>query len=85
MDKKVISITLWGNGTEKGKWIEWYEDIKEVMNSLGYKNTHIGIYFREGTDCCPERKRNIGQDKGWGDSIEFVLLFTSERISASCP
>lgn len=43
MDKKVISITLWGNGTEKGKWIEWYEDIKEIMNSLGYKNTHIGI------------------------------------------
>lgn len=43
MDKKVISITLWGNGTEKGKWIEWYEDIKEIMNSLGYKHTHIGI------------------------------------------
>lgn len=49
MDKKVISITLWGNGAEKGKWIEWYDDIKEIMNSLGYKQTHIGITSKSYT------------------------------------
>lgn len=47
MDKKVISITLWGNGAEKGKWIEWYSDIKEIMNSQGYKQTHMGMKIRE--------------------------------------
>lgn len=49
MDEKVISITLWGNGAEKGKWIEWYDDIKEIMNSLGYKQTHIGIESKSYT------------------------------------
>lgn len=49
MDDKVISITLWGNGSEKGKWIEWYDDIKEIMNSLGYKQTHIAIKSKSYT------------------------------------
>ncbi len=49
MSEKVISITLWGNGSEMGKWIDWYDDIKEIMNSLGYKQTHIGIKSKSYT------------------------------------
>lgn len=49
MDDKVISITLWGNGSETGKWIEWYDDIKEIMNNLGYKQTHIAIKSKSYT------------------------------------
>ena len=40
---KNISITLWGNGIEKQKWIEWYKDVKELFSNLGYVHTHIGI------------------------------------------
>ena len=43
MEEKVISITLWGNGIKKEKWLNWYEDIENLMKSLGYKPTHIGI------------------------------------------
>ena len=43
MDKKVISITLWGNGIQKENWLNWYQDIENLMKSLGYKPTHIGI------------------------------------------
>lgn len=41
MNDRRISITIWG--TEKGDWIEWYNDIKNLMNKLGYEHTHIGI------------------------------------------
>lgn len=41
--EKNISITLWGNGIEKRKWIEWYKDVKELFSNLGYVHTHIGI------------------------------------------
>ena len=41
MDDRKISITIWGK--EKGDWIEWYNDIKNLMNKLGYEHTHIGI------------------------------------------
>ena len=41
MDKKVISITLWGNGIQKENWLNWYQDIENLMESLGYKLTHI--------------------------------------------
>ena len=41
--EKNISITLWGNGIEKQKWIEWYKEVKELFNNLGYVHTHIGI------------------------------------------
>lgn len=41
MDKRNISITIWG--AEKGNWLEWYKDIKNLMNKFGYENTHIGI------------------------------------------
>lgn len=43
MEEKVISITLWGNGIQKGKWLNWYQDIENLMKGLGYKPTHIGI------------------------------------------
>ena len=41
MDKRNISITIWG--AEKGNWVEWYNDIKNLMKKFGYENTHIGI------------------------------------------
>lgn len=41
MDERKISITIWGR--EKGDWLEWYKDIKTLMNKLGYEHTHIGI------------------------------------------
>lgn len=43
MEEKVISITLWGNGIQKEKWLNWYQDVENIMKSLGYKPTHIGI------------------------------------------
>ena len=43
MEEKVISITLWGNGIQKENWLNWYKDIENLMKSLGYKPTHIGI------------------------------------------
>lgn len=43
MEEKVISITLWGDGIQKEKWLNWYQDIENLMKSLGYKPTHIGI------------------------------------------
>lgn len=43
MEEKVISITLWGNGIQKEKWLNWYQDVENLMKSLGYKPTHIGI------------------------------------------
>ena len=40
MDKRNISITIWG--AEKGNWVEWYNDIKNLMkNLILYKNTTI--------------------------------------------
>ncbi len=41
INNRRISITIWG--TEKGDWIEWYNDIKNLMHKLGYEHTHIGI------------------------------------------
>ncbi len=41
MDKRKISITIWGK--EKGNWLEWYKDVTDLMTQMGYKNTHIGI------------------------------------------
>lgn len=41
MNERKISITIWG--AEKGDWIDWYNDIKELMSYLGYEETHIGI------------------------------------------
>lgn len=43
VEEKVISITLWGDGIQKEKWLNWYQDIENIMKSLGYKPTHIGI------------------------------------------
>lgn len=43
MEEKVIAITLWGNGIQKEKWLNWYQDVENLMKSLGYKPTHIGI------------------------------------------
>ena len=43
MEEKVISITLWGNGIQKEKWLNWYQDVENIMKILGYKPTHIGI------------------------------------------
>lgn len=40
---KNISITLWGNCHEKQKWLEWYNEAKELFNMFGYAHTHIGI------------------------------------------
>lgn len=36
-----VSITMWGS--PRGKWTDWYMDIKTLMNQLGHENTHIGI------------------------------------------
>ena len=49
MEEKVISITLWGNGTKKGKWLDWYYENKNLMKDLGYKLTHIGIQSQSFT------------------------------------
>lgn len=43
---KNISITLWGNCIEKQKWVEWYNDVKNLFNELGYVHTHIGIHSK---------------------------------------
>lgn len=43
MDEKVISITLWGNGIQQEKWLNWYQDVENFVKDLGYKITHIGI------------------------------------------
>ena len=43
MEERVISITLWGNGIQKEKWLDWYQYVESLMKSLGYKPTHIGI------------------------------------------
>lgn len=45
MDDRKISITIWGK--EKGDWIEWYNDIKNLMNKLGYEHTHIGVLSKK--------------------------------------
>lgn len=46
MEEKVISITLWGNGIQKEKWLKWYQDVENLMKRLGYKPTHIGIHSK---------------------------------------
>lgn len=43
MQDKMISITLWGNGSSKKQWIEWYNRAKGIIEYPGYKTTHIGI------------------------------------------
>ena len=43
MDEKVISITIWGNGIQQEKWLNWYQYVENLAKSLGYKLTHIGI------------------------------------------
>ena len=43
MEDNTVSITLWGDGLVKGKWIEWYNSIGLIFQSLGYKRTHIGM------------------------------------------
>ncbi|WP_026650781.1 hypothetical protein [Butyrivibrio proteoclasticus] len=44
MTNRRITITLWGDGKSKEKWCEWYLDAVEMMQQIGYKCTHIGIY-----------------------------------------
>lgn len=61
MEEKVISITLWGNGIQKDKWLNWYQDVENIMKSLGYKPTHIGIQsktFCSGKILTVARKKN---------------------------
>lgn len=41
--EKVVSITLWGNGIEKEMWLNWYQDMENLMQRLGYEPSHIGI------------------------------------------
>lgn len=43
MDRETISIALWGDGRVFGKWLEWYCDMGDVFQKLGYKRTHLGI------------------------------------------
>lgn len=43
METNTISITLWGNGQIKGRWLEWYNDVGTIFKELGYKRTHIGM------------------------------------------
>lgn len=43
MNDTKISITLWGNYYQKEKWIEWYEDMKNISSKLHYSFSHISI------------------------------------------
>lgn len=57
MDKRKISITIWGR--EKGNWLDWYKEITNLMNEMGYENTHIGImsqYYSSGKIMTVARK-----------------------------
>lgn len=41
MNEENVSITIWG--APKGKWLDFYADIKGMIDALGYEHTHIGI------------------------------------------
>ena len=41
MNEENVSITIWG--APKGKWLDFYADIKGLIDVLGYEHTHIGI------------------------------------------
>ena len=60
MEEKVISITLWGNGIQKEKWLNWYQDVENIMKILGYKPTHIGI---QSKTFCSEKILTVARKK----------------------
>lgn len=43
MEAGTVSITFWGDGLIKGKWLDWYDDVGGIFEQLGYKRTHIAI------------------------------------------
>lgn len=47
MDKSTISITLYGDGLKKQKWIEWYDYTSSVFKKLEYERTHLAIKSEE--------------------------------------
>jgi hypothetical protein len=71
-----ISITMWG--AKKGNWIEFYTDIKEIIDNLGYEHTHIGIKngkFSSGKIMTVKRKeKEIFESINGGDlPLSFSL------------
>jgi len=44
MDNETISITAYGQvDTSNYKWLEWYEDFKKIIKSIGYEYNYVGI------------------------------------------
>lgn len=45
-----VSVTFWGDGLTKGKWLEWYHDIGIIFQELGYQKTHLDIQSESYTN-----------------------------------
>ena len=52
MEANTISITLWGDGLIRGKWLEWYNYVGTLFEKIGYERTHIAM----GSDSYTNKK-----------------------------
>ena len=77
---KNISITLWGDGIEQQKWMEWYKEVKELFGCLGYVHTHIGIQsasYKNGKVMTVNRKeKEILSKLDKGEEPENLSLYS---------
>ena len=78
--RKNISITLWGDGIEQQKWMEWYKEVKELFGCLGYVHTHIGIQsasYKNGKVMTVNRKeKEILSKLDKGEEPENLSLYS---------
>ncbi len=44
MDKR-ITYSFWGKEKTTQNWIDWYKDVKFLINCIGYELSHIGVEF----------------------------------------
>lgn len=81
MEKETISITL--NGVvfdDNNKWLEWYNESKMLIKSLGYEPTHVGIAsstLNTGKVMNLKRyEKEIFNSIQSGDKIEYISVYS---------
>ena len=60
MNERKISITIWG--AEKGDWIDWYNDIKELSGLLCFICVNFKYFSALAIDtlCCSPPESSLG-------------------------
>ncbi|MBR3598959.1 MAG: hypothetical protein IKL53_03685 [Lachnospiraceae bacterium] len=81
MENTTISITF--NGTidnDNSRWMQWYNDAKEIVRLLGYEPTHVGVSgsaFKSGKVLnLSKNEKKICRSIENGDSVQYISLFS---------